>query len=109
MASLGTTIIAMSIPSSGTSTFGPAMAIGKWTPAANETCESSIVPSVVKNSMTRRQFLFLPLTLLAPQPPHSEPTVQLHEKHIQAIEMMADSFEVNGVSLRHWLNQPLTH
>jgi hypothetical protein len=52
--------------------------------------------------MTRRQFLCLPLALLAPIRP--QPDTQLHEKHIQAIRMMADSFEVNGVSLRDWID-----
>jgi hypothetical protein len=52
--------------------------------------------------MTRRQFLFLPLTLLAPTHPQPEP--QLHEKYIQAIEMMADSFQtLDGENLRYWL------
>lgn len=53
--------------------------------------------------MTRRQFLFLPLTLLAPIRPQPD-TIQLHEKYIMAIGMMADSFEVGGVNLRHWLD-----
>jgi len=52
--------------------------------------------------MTRRQFFLLPLALLAPKRP--QPDTQLHEKYIQAIGMMANSFEVGGVNLRHWLD-----